>query len=80
MPRGRSLTGTDAFQGGVRIEWGQLAAVGLLDADGDVAAEVGQLGLLVPLLEEPQGFVDHLVFGGKSAIFDEGPDNLLPDA
>ena len=30
LPRGRSLTGTDAFQGGVRIEWGQLAAVGLL--------------------------------------------------
>ena len=57
-----------------------MAVVGLLDADGDVAAELGQLGLLVPLLKELQSRVDHLVFGSESAICDDGPDNLLPVA
>ena len=38
------------------------------------------LACSVPLLEEPQGFVDHLVFGVEQVIFEEGPDNLLPVA
>jgi hypothetical protein len=71
------LAGAYPFQSGVGIEGGQFAAVGLIDADSDFAAELGELGTLILLLEEPQGFVDHLVFGGESAVQDEGTDDLL---
>jgi hypothetical protein len=60
------------------IEGAQLAAVGLVDADGDLAAAVGQPGFLVLLLEEEQGGVDHLVFGGELSGLDERADELLP--
>jgi hypothetical protein len=38
LPVAGGLAGADAGQGGVRIEWGQLALVGLVDADGYLAA------------------------------------------
>src|SRR4051812_14543885 len=63
-----SLTLADARQGGVRLEGGKLVLVGLFGAEGDFKAERGQR--VLALLEEPQGFVDHGIFGGIVSALD----------
>jgi hypothetical protein len=61
----------------MRIEGNQFATIGLLDADGDLAAELGKLGLFVPLFQEAERFTDHLVLGGEPTVLHERADNLL---
>jgi hypothetical protein len=72
------MPGTDPFECGRRIKGNQLATVDLLDADGDLATELGLLGLFVTLFEAAKRFADHLVLGGESTILHGGPHNLLP--
>jgi len=62
----------------VRIKGSRLAPIGLLDADGDLTAEVGQPSLVVTVLEELQGSVDYLVLGGELAALHKGADELFP--
>jgi hypothetical protein len=68
---------TDSCQGGVRIEGGQFAPVSLLDADGDLAAKLGQPGVVIAFLKQPQGGVNHLSFRSVLPGLDEGADELL---
>jgi hypothetical protein len=62
----------------MRIEGNQLATIGLPDADGDLATELGKPGLFIPLVQEAERFTDHLILGGEPTVLHDRADNLLP--
>ena len=62
---------------GVGIERSQLAAIGLINGLADLASKPGDLGLVVPLLEQTKGLIDHGLLRGIQSGFDERPDELL---
>jgi hypothetical protein len=64
----------------MRIEGGQLAPVGLFDADGHLAAEFFDFGPFVAFLQQPQRLADHVFLRSVSAALHQRADELLPIA
>jgi hypothetical protein len=59
------------------IERVQFATIGLFDAVGDVAAELGQLGGLVALLKQAQRLVDDGILRGIIPGLDQRADLMM---